>query len=369
MRLYPCKELHSIWKSWLAGYRWIYNQSIAKLKEGYEGSCYDLQKTIREVEKPEWVKTLPGHQLQEAVADAFDAFKQAKANKGNAKFKSCKAPSQIIKFKVGNFKKGTWYPKLTKGLSFYSPQNAPQNCEYGTQLTYKRGKWYGCFPCHIENETTKMKKVIALDPGCRSFLVGYDGEGITEFATNDIGKINRLCFQLDNLMGRIAKCKNKRQRYKMRKASHRMRERIRNLVDDLHKKVANYLVNTYKLIFLPTFKSSEMVLKARRKINSKSVRNLLTWSHYRFANHLKQQAERKNVLVIRCNESYTSKTCPHCGEIHEKLGGNKTFKCPNCGYKAPRDWVGARNIMLRALQATAIVFQDNAILFQTCPEL
>ncbi|MGI0498155.1 zinc ribbon domain-containing protein, partial [Limnospira platensis] len=44
---------------------------------------------------------------------------------------------------------------------------------------------------------------------------------------------------------------------------------------------------------------------------------------------------------------------------------SKVFKCPNCGYTAPRDWVGARNIMLRALQATAVVFQDNAILFQS----
>lgn len=365
VRLYPCKELHAVWKRWLAAYRWIYNHTIATLKQGEQGSCFDLQKLVRDSDKPEWVKSLPGHQLQEAVADAFDAFKQAKVNQGKVKFKSCRAPSQIIKFKVNNFKNGTWYPRLTKGLTFTSPQVIPKNCPYGTQLKYARGKWYGCFPEYQERETTDRERVIALDPGIRSFLVGYDGESITEFATNDISKINRLCYHLDVLMSQISKCKIKRKRYQMRKASHRMRERIRNLVDDLHKKVAHFLVNHYKLIFLPTFNSSEMVLKSRRKLNSKSARNLLTWSHYRFSKHLIQQAERKGVLVVRCNESYTSKTCPHCGEIHEKLGGNKVFKCPNCGYTAPRDWVGARNIMLRALQATAVVFQDNAILFQS----
>ncbi|WP_242055520.1 transposase [Scytonema hofmannii] len=26
------------------------------------------------------------------------------------------------------------------------------------------------------------------------------------------------------------------------------------------------------------------------------------------------------------NESYTSKTCPSCGHIHHKLGGNKKFQ-------------------------------------------
>jgi putative transposase len=366
VRLYPSKELHAVGKQWLAAYRWIYNFCIATLKGGYQGSAFDLQKHVRNFERPEWVKSLPGHQLQEACSAAFDAFKQAKANKGYAKFKSCKAPSQIIKFKVGNFKKGTWYARLTKGLTFKTSQSLPQNCGYGTQLQYARGKWYGCFPEYKELEHTKQSNVIALDPGGRTFLTGYDGESIVEFGNQDIGKINRLCFKLDDLMSRISKCKSKRQRYKRRKASHRMRERIRNLVNDLHKKAANYLVNHYKLIFLPTFNSSEMVLKSRRKLNSKSVRNLLTWSHYRFAQHLTQQAQRKGVLVVRCNESYTSKTCPHCGEIHEKLGGNKTFKCPHCGYKAVRDWVGARNIMLRALQASAVIFQDNAILFQTC---
>ncbi|WP_273247231.1 RNA-guided endonuclease InsQ/TnpB family protein [Limnospira indica] len=365
VRLYPCQELHAVWKRWLAAYRWIYNYTIATLKHGYQGTCFDCQKLVRDSDKPEWVKFLPGHQLQEAVADAFDAFKQANAAGGQVKFKSCRAPSQIIKFKVNNFKNGTWYTRLTKGLTFTSPQAIPKNCLYGTQLKYARGKWYGCFPEYQERETTEQKRVMALDPGVRSFLVGYDGESITEFATNDIGKINRLCYHLDLLMSRISQCKIKRKRDQMRKASHRMRERIRNLVDDLHKKVAHVLVNHYKLIFLPTFNSSEMVLKSRRKLNSKSVRNLLTWSHYRFAKHLMQQAERKGVLVVRCNESYTSKTCPHCGQIHEKLGGSKVFKCPNCGYTAPRDWVGARNIMLRALQATAVVFQDNAILFQS----
>ncbi|WP_320415792.1 zinc ribbon domain-containing protein [Oxynema aestuarii] len=46
---------------------------------------------------------------------------------------------------------------------------------------------------------------------------------------------------------------------------------------------------------------------------------------------------------------YSAKTCPECGHLHEKLGGNKKFQCQNYGYSARRDWNGARNIMLRAL--------------------
>ena len=242
-------------------------------------------------------------------------------------------------------------------------------CIYGTQLVYQKGKWYGCFPEHIPTEPTGENKVIALDPGSRAFITGYDGETVLEVGKKDIGRINRLCTHLDQLTRLISKSKSKRQRYKQRQAGNRIREKIRNLVKDLHNKVSSFLVDNYKVIFLPTFETGQMVLRSIRKIRSKTARNMLTWSHFRFAQHLTQMAARNNCMVVRCNESYTSKTCPECGTIHEKLGGSKVFKCPHCGYKASRDANGARNIMIRALQATAITFTSDAIHLISSDEL
>jgi len=76
-------------------------------------------------------------------------------------------------------------------------------------------------------------------------------------------------------------------------------------------------------------------------------------------------ADRNNCLVVKCNESYTSKTCPECGHIHEKLGGSKLFNCPNCDYKTGRDENGARNILIRALQASAFTVTGEAILLSS----
>jgi putative transposase len=361
IRVYPSKELHQVWKSWLAGYRWVYNWTISELKLDPNQSAYSLQSKCRNTDKPDWLKCLPGHQLQEAVADAVDAFKQAKKNKGLAKFKSCRAFSQVIKFKAGNYKNGTWYSKSTKGLSFISPLPVPKDCPYGTQLVYQKGKWFGCFPEYREMDSSNNQKVIALDPGSRAFLTGYDGEIILEVGKKDIGRINRLCSHLDQLISKISKSPSKRQRFKLRQAAQRLRCKIQNLVGDLHRKVSRFLVDNYKVIFLPTFETSQMVLKQSRKIKSKTARNMLTWSHYKFASHLTQMASRHNSLVVRCNESYTSKTCPHCGHIHNRLGGSKKFKCPECGFTADRDANGARNIMIRALQATAFTITGDDV--------
>ena len=362
IRLYPCKELHSIWKRWLAGYRWIYNWTINYLCNNPLTSAYTLQPLARSTPKPEWVSSLPGHQLQEAVADAVDSYKQAIANKGQAKFKSCRARSQVIKFKVGNYKHGCWYPRLTGRLGIVISQPIPSDCIYGTQLIYQDGEWYGCFPEVKVEPQQELTKVIALDPGNRTFLTGYDGDTIFEVGQNDIGRVNRLCTHLDNLASLITKSTVKRQRYRMRKAAGRIRKRIRNLVKDLHHKAANFLTKHYKVIFLPTFKVSQMVLKKKRRIRSKTARNMLTLSHYSFAQHLIQMARRRGNIVVRCNESYTSKTCPQCGHIHNRLGGSKQFHCPQCGYTAPRDSNGARSIMVRALSATTFLIRQDEIL-------
>ncbi|MCL2932312.1 MAG: transposase [Trichodesmium sp. MAG_R03] len=47
--------------------------------------------------------------------------------------------------------------------------------------------------------------------------------------------------------------------------------------------------------------------------------------------------QRHSVLVVLCNESYTSKTCPEWGHIDKRLSGRKKFQCPHCEYTAHRD--------------------------------
>ncbi len=282
------------------------------------------------------------------------------------KFRSCRDKSQAIQFKNDAYIGGTWFPNKVKGLLFCTAvgYQMPLECNYGTELVYQRGSWFACFPRVVKTPGTGSDKVIAFDPGNRTFLTGYDGENILEIGSGDIGRITRLCLHLDKLISTRVKAKgraNKKLRYKLGQAIKSLRYKIQDLVDDMHSKATSLIVSSYKLVFLPTYETSQMVLRATRKINKKSVRNMLSWAFGRFASHLEQAAKRCGVLVVRTNESYTSKTCPHCGHVHRKLGGNKVFECPACGYTAPRDWVGAVNNMLAALQAIAFNVQGNQL--------
>ena len=134
----------------------------------------------------------------------------------------------------------------------------------------------------------------------------------------------------------------------MKQRLFKLRDKAKNLINDLHWKTCNYLCNTFQTIFLPEFKVSEMVEKTpKRVISKKTVRNLLQLSHCEFRNRLTYYAKTKHRQVILVNEAYTTKTCGNCGCIKE-VGAAKVFSC-DCGYTMDRDFHGARNIVIRCL--------------------
>jgi putative transposase len=352
IRIYPSQELNKVWRKWLAACRYCYNIGIA-IQRKKRLSKLELRNEVMRGDLPEWVKETPCHIRQNAIFDAHRAFKAS----SRAKFRSIRDYSQAIKFNDANFSKGTWYSSLTKGLTFKASEVIPE-CNRGTQLLYCKGRWFAVFPVPVILHPLESTRIIALDPGVRTFMTGFDGNKFIEFGGGDMGRIARICQQLDDLMSRLSQA-TKQRRKRMRQAAHRMRIRIRNLVDECQKQTACYLTSNYRVIFLPTFESSQMVARARRKIRSKTARAMLTWAHYRFKQTIKHQANIRNASVIDVTEEYTSKTCTHCGHVHHSLGGSKVFTCPECGYSIPRDYNGAFGILLKALRDTASISYEG----------
>ena len=91
-----------------------------------------------------------------------------------------------------------------------------------------------------------------------------------------------------------------------------------------------------------------MTCKAHRKLRKKSVRQMLTLSHYRFKQFLKQKAKETGCIVVNVCEAYTSKTVSWTGDIVNNLGGCPKIK-DTFGMSMDRDLNGARGIFLRAL--------------------
>ncbi|TAH15030.1 MAG: transposase [Oscillatoriales cyanobacterium] len=356
IRVYPETKLAAVWRTWIAASRWCYNQAIATLKTQKIGK-YDLRKQIMDA-APEWIKQQPYNPRQLAVFQAFEAHKAAKKSGGSAKFRTLRAPSQTIRFQTDNWKTDTFYPQATKGLNFKSAEPIVEVMQHEPSLSLINGQWFISYAIdEVKPAPSNSGLVIALDPGVRTFMTGFDGQEILEIGKYDIGRIYRLARHLDKLMSRVGHSKGrsfKRLRYCLRKAASKIRIKIKNLVSELHKKTAKYLCHKYKVIFLPTFETQQMVKKGKRRLNTKTARAMVTLSHYKFKQTLKHQAAKYGCAVVDVTEEYTSQTCSKCGRVHTKLGGNKYFTCPSCGHKLDRDLNGAFNILLKALRDTSL---------------
>jgi transposase len=203
----------------------------------------------------------------------------------------------------------------------------------------------------VEDKWYYRQTVAAIDPGVRTFGTVYTDSGhVYEWGKQDVQRIYRLCKYLDDLLFRMWEPGVRhRQRYQMRKAASRMRKRLRNLVDDFHRVFAKWLCETFQLILLPKFQVSNMVnKKTGRKINSTTARQMLSWGHFRFRERLQCKAHQYPwCKVVIVDEAYTTQTCGKCGILNKAVEGNKTFKCPACGFTWDRDLNGARNILLK----------------------
>ena len=199
---------------------------------------------------------------------------------------------------------------------------------------------------HIE--TPSGDGVVALDPGVRTFITYFSETDCGKIGHQAFGRIQRLCHHLDDLISRTTLEPDRKRRRNMRKAQARLRQRIVNLVDELHWQVARWLTGDYRLILLPTFETRDMTKRAGRKIRSKTARMMLSFRHYEFKRRLRWKAWQRGALVVDVNEAYTSKTRSWDGTVKSNLGGGAVIR-DEAGFGMDRDVNGARGIFLRAL--------------------
>ena len=123
-------------------------------------------------------------------------------------------------------------------------------------------------------------------------MTGYDADGaVWSWGENDMGRIYRLCHALDDLQSRWSKRSVRHhQRYRMKVAGRRIRLKIKNLVEEMHRRTIKWICENYRCVLIPEFQTSQMIRRGQRKIRSKTVRAMCTWSHYRFRQRLLSKA-------------------------------------------------------------------------------
>ena len=322
----------------------------------------------------------------EAIGDFIKVCNSNKKKKSKVSQAFNHSSYSKLGFKSRKYKKQTFtHPRMgKKGVCFDSlgkikvTEKLPDEC-YGknVKVTMDHGRWFICVQKHIvvkgnhlgcaESQgqdkmvAEKEVRVIALDPGSRTFVTGFNEHEVMVYGKDYSVK---CLLPLAKKMRRLYSLREKLSQHKLYKKElsdnpqwikDRLRYIEKNLnrlackrqdrVNHLHRTVAYSIVRNYDVIYLPEYETKPMVKTKGRKIGRKAVHDMLSLSHYKFKEFLLWTAKKYGKEVIIVNESYTSKTQSWNGVVNEKLGSSRTMK--DGTRIIDRDINGARNIYLK----------------------
>lgn len=366
IKLYPTKPQNKILKKWTDCSRYVFNQSIAYMRTciNFNPSWMDVRKDLLNNCLPSWCDDVPyqikGWAVKLAHQSYWATIKAHKVGSGAIifNFKSRKEPEQSCYITTSALKKSGIYPRISgKGLHYSEP--LPETIK-DSRLIWKYGSWWIAIPntVTLTSSENQGSSIVALDPGIRTFISFYSPHCSGKIGVN--AQKYKYYLAMDNLISKRDSCKNNKQKRSYSKAIKRLRQRVTDLVDELHWKTARYLCESFDVILMPTFETSQMSNKSKRQIGSKTVRAMMGFGFYKFTQRLKWMALKLGKKVISVSEEYTSKTHPETGVINQKLGGAKTIKLLN-GSRADRDIVGGFNILLKFLVGDTPVLSTQDI--------
>ena len=321
-----------------------------------------LNENKNELPVPEWWKgqvhsRLPRGAINKFVSSlnaAISNFKNGNIKRFEMKHRRSDNPTDYLHYEdkqypsfIRNIKSRYWFTTKDRKRKSISLKDVDTQGR-GVEIIYEKEteRYYLHYPVErdwfpeedkrIENQnvlhSTDGNRIISLDPGVRKFLVGYDPQGECIFIGEGANKVlTTMLYDIDKTdesSERIIKWK-----------------KVKNMVDELHWKTINFLMENYDTILLPEFRVSQMV--RGRKLPRIVKRMMLMYSFYQFKDKLKYKCEMYGKKLIIVDESYTSCTCTRCGTIN-KMGGLETYDCMlGCGIILDRDVVGARNIFIK----------------------
>lgn len=409
--LRPSSCQKKVLRTWFASARHTFNWALGVLKKNNITKYADTKRmdlktrfvTCNDTRVPKrirWIRKVPYTINEAATARLAKAFSDRRGDSKDLK-KPFRFPNFITKGKTEttiNIDKQNFSRKEGDKWKFFVktfPDQEDDNVNYKRFMKKKDRNWINQFPdgpvggIKISLTPTGSyymivpfyKKMIDINPAIKGHLVATD-PGSNPFMTyysptrgvaGSIGtetnvkrfreqqsKIDKLRSHIDTLKDYLVSNWDRpkaKKMEKLKKKAKNLHRKCRDLAKDALQKTVNKLTSEYQYVHTSPFKVQSMVLKktvksngleARRKIRKQTVRDIHGWLHYPFKQALlHKQNLVKGLKVEIISEYLTTKICDSCGAPNEKVGGNKHFKCDDCGHDVNRDVHGARNHCLR----------------------
>jgi len=247
---------------------------------------------------------------------------------------------------------GDWNGKRQPKLNLKLPKvSAGQVNE--VELVFDR-KWFVClsYDDGFQEESEKQGVTASIDPGeihtIASVTENGDSLVITGRYMRSIHRLrNKKLKEIQELMSHCKKSSRQWRKYNRAK-KYVLSKSEAQLQDALHKTTKQFvdwcLKHDVNQVVMGDVEGVQRNTKKKRK--KKTNQKLSNWSFGKLYSLLEYKLKAKGISIEKVDESYTSQTCPVCG--NRKKSKNRNYTC-KCGYKEHRDIHGARNILTKTL--------------------
>lgn len=191
------------------------------------------------------------------------------------------------------------------------------------------------------------EKVAGIDLGEIHMAVSHDGKQTHilngRLLRSKVQYRNKLQAELNSrINGRMKKGSKRHQR--LIRSKKRQLKKLKEQIKDIEHKQTTQLITTLHSRGVQTVVIGDVRdIRQDNDVGHANNQKIHQWSHGSVRFKLTYKAERLGMAVALQEESYTSRTCPHCLYVRSSVKG-RVFRCPNCGWTYHRDGVGAINI-------------------------
>ncbi|MCD6356990.1 MAG: transposase [Thermoproteales archaeon] len=158
----------------------------------------------------------------------------------------------------------------------------------------------------------------------------------------DLSDLRRIYWTYHEIRRRIQRIKGRRKRRLLEKYSRRLRNRTRDLLHKISRRIVDTAVKLGAGILMEDLRGIKR--KRRRRSLNRRLHNF--WPARRLQFYVEYKAKLFGLPVQYLNPRNTSSQCPACGgRLVEAPNGHRLLRCPRCGLEGDRDVIACLNLL------------------------
>ena len=368
-RIYPTPEQIKIIRNAFGVRRWTWNWAWSEYQK-QPASQFNLQKQLNnglvKAAGYEWLSEVNSMVRQESIKDLSQAIKAWGKNSKKPHFKSRKHDTKsfriirknatAIRYESPHYVSLVWTRKKRLKLKTAEVIKFLRTAHICTAtVTEQAGKFYIVITYEAKAKSHRVKSnrgAAGIDIGIKIPLVVYDdnNKAYALMIKEELRKAERRTEVLQRALSRKQEARKKYSKHLKRDSKRYEALKLRlqrayaheaNIKRNWREQMSWWLISRYDVIAIEPYST-----KAADNLNcSRAARRA---GGYEFCERLKRKAEEYDTVIKEISWEPTTQTCSECGYV--RTGENKvtlqerTYVCPQCGFKCNRDVNAARNI-------------------------